>query len=39
MMGDVNCGGAVNSVDALLILRYIVKLSITATSACPQIGP
>ena len=41
LMGDVNCSnpGAVNSVDALLILRANAGLSVTIPVGCPVIKP
>jgi hypothetical protein len=37
VMGDVNCSGAVNAVDALLILRAAAALAITVPPGCPPI--
>jgi titin len=36
--GDVNCDTNVNSVDALLVLRYASGLSVAQTEPCPDIG-
>ena len=36
--GDVDCSNAVNSVDALKILRYVALLSVSQTEPCPDIG-
>jgi dipeptidyl aminopeptidase/acylaminoacyl peptidase len=39
LMGDVNCSGTVNSVDALLILRAVAALSVLIPGGCPGIKP
>src|SRR3990170_3865592 len=36
--GDVNCGGAVDAVDALLILRHVAGLPVSLPPGCPPIG-
>jgi titin len=36
--GDVNCDNLVNSVDALLVLRFGAGLSVNQTQPCPVIG-
>jgi Tol biopolymer transport system component len=36
--GDVNCSGDVEVVDALQILRYMVKLPVFQQEPCPDIG-
>ncbi len=38
-MGDVNCSGNVNSVDALLILRAVAGLPVSIPPGCPPIKP
>jgi hypothetical protein len=37
-MGDVDCSGVVNSVDALLILRHSAGLSVTQGEPCSDVG-
>jgi len=39
VVGDVNCSGAVNAVDALFILRYAAALPNNLPPGCPPIGP
>jgi hypothetical protein len=39
LMGDVNCSGGVNSVDALLILRTTAGLVASIPQDCPAIKP
>jgi hypothetical protein len=36
--GDVDCNGAVNSVDALKVLRFVAQLSVAQGPDCPEIG-
>ena len=36
--GDVDCNGAVTSVDALKELRHVAQLSVSQTEPCPDIG-
>jgi hypothetical protein len=36
--GNVDCGGGINSVDALKVLRYAAGLSVTQTEPCPDPG-
>jgi hypothetical protein len=36
--GDVDCSGAVNSVDALKVLRYASALGYGQTEPCEKIG-
>lgn len=36
--GDVDCSGAVDSVDALKILRYVAGLPVAQNPGCPGIG-
>jgi hypothetical protein len=36
--GDVDCGGAVNSADALKTLRYIAGLPVDQLEPCPDVG-
>jgi hypothetical protein len=38
LSGDVDCSGAVNSVDALKISRHIAGLDVAQTQPCPGIG-
>ena len=38
MKGDANCDGAVNSVDALGVLRHVAGLSVSQEAGCPEIG-
>jgi hypothetical protein len=38
LYGDANCDGAVNSVDALLVLRWKAGLSVNQVQPCPTIG-
>jgi hypothetical protein len=38
LMGDVDCSGTVNSVDALKVLRFTVDLSVSQSEPCPDIG-
>ncbi|HSP55821.1 MAG TPA: hypothetical protein VLS25_09555 [Dehalococcoidia bacterium] len=38
LQGDVDCNGAVNSVDALKVLRSVVQLSVVREAGCPVIG-
>jgi Tol biopolymer transport system component len=38
LWGDVNCSGDVEAVDALQILRHLVKLSVLQQEPCPDIG-
>jgi len=35
--GNVDCGGGINSVDALKLLRHNASLSVTQTDPCPDI--
>jgi hypothetical protein len=37
-MGDVDCSGVVNSVDALLILRHSAGLGVTQGEPCSDVG-
>jgi hypothetical protein len=37
-MGDVDCSGVVNSVDALLILRHSAGLGVTQGEPCADVG-
>jgi len=37
-VGDVDCNGIVNSVDALKVLRFVAGLSVTQTEPCPDIS-
>lgn len=36
--GDVDCQGAVNSADAIRVLRYVGQLSVSQQPGCPVIG-
>lgn len=36
--GDVDCNGAVNSVDGLKVLQHVAGLPVQQTQPCPQIG-
>ncbi len=36
--GNVKCDGAIDSVDALFILRYVAMLPVTLPPGCPAIG-
>jgi hypothetical protein len=36
--GNVDCGGGINSVDALKVLRYAAGLSVSQTEPCADIG-
>jgi hypothetical protein len=36
--GDVDCGGTVNSIDALKILRATIALSVSQAEPCEDIG-
>ncbi len=36
--GNVNCDGAVTSVDALQVLRHVAGLQVNQNPGCPQIG-
>jgi hypothetical protein len=36
--GDVQCDSDVDSVDALMILRYVTGLSVTQNEPCPEVG-
>jgi len=38
LWGDVNCSGDVEAVDALQILRHLVKLAVLQQEPCPDIG-
>jgi hypothetical protein len=38
LWGDVNCSGDVEAVDALQILRHLVRLSVLQQEPCPDIG-
>jgi hypothetical protein len=38
LMGDVDCDGDVDAVDALKILRFVVGLPVSQTEPCPDIG-
>jgi hypothetical protein len=38
LVGDLNCSGAVNSIDALLALRTTVNLPVNLPVGCPPIG-
>jgi hypothetical protein len=38
LQGDVDCNGAVNSVDALKVLRSVAQLSVVREAGCPVIG-
>lgn len=37
-MGDVDCNGSVNAIDALKVLRYTINLSVAQAPGCPPIG-
>jgi hypothetical protein len=37
-LGDVDCSGAINSVDALKLLRSNAALSVSQTEPCPDVG-
>ena len=37
-VGDVDCSGAVDAVDALKTLRHVAGLSVSQTEPCPDIG-
>jgi hypothetical protein len=37
VFGDVDCDAAVNSVDALKILRYVVGLTVSQPQGCSPI--
>ena len=37
-VGDVDCSGAVDAVDALKILRHVAGLSVSQNEPCPDIG-
>jgi hypothetical protein len=37
-VGDVDCTGSANSVDALKILRYVAQLSVSQTEPCDDIN-
>jgi hypothetical protein len=37
-LGDVDCTAAVNSVDALKVLRYVAALSVAQTEPCLDMG-
>jgi hypothetical protein len=36
--GNVDCGGGINSIDALKVLRYSAGLSVSQAPGCPLIG-
>ncbi len=36
--GDVDCGGGINPVDALKVLRSDAGLSVNKAPGCPEIG-
>jgi hypothetical protein len=38
-MGDVNCSGVVNSVDALKVLRAVAGFSVLKPVGCPEVKP
>ncbi len=38
LSGDVDCGGAVNAIDALKLLRHVAGLDVAQTEPCPDIG-
>jgi hypothetical protein len=38
LQGDVDCTSAVNSVDALKLLRHVASLSVSQNEPCPNIG-
>jgi hypothetical protein len=38
LWGDVNCSGDVEAVDALQILRHLVRLPVLQQEPCPDIG-
>jgi hypothetical protein len=38
LWGDVNCDGDVEAVDALKILRHVVRLAVSQEEPCPDIG-
>ena len=38
-MGDVDCDGDVDSVDALKVLRHVASLSVAQTEPCRDLGP
>jgi len=38
LVGDVDCNGTVNSVDALKLLRYVAGLTVSQQPGCPPIG-
>lgn len=37
-LGDVDCAGAVDAVDALKILRHVASLPVTQAPGCAHIG-
>jgi hypothetical protein len=38
VQGDVDCGGGVNAVDALKVLRHSASLPVTQSEPCPDLG-
>jgi CSLREA domain-containing protein len=38
LKGDVDCSGAINSVDSLKLLRFGAALTVAQTEPCPNIG-
>jgi hypothetical protein len=38
LWGDVDCDGDVDAVDALKILRHVVRLAVSQEEPCPDIG-
>jgi hypothetical protein len=38
LSGDVDCSGAVNSIDALKLSRHVAGLSVSQTEPCPDVG-
>ena len=38
LSGDVDCSGAVNSIDALKLSRHVAGLSVAQMQPCPAIG-
>jgi hypothetical protein len=38
LQGDVDCDNAVNATDALKLMRYVARLTVSQQPACPDIG-
>ncbi|HSP55227.1 MAG TPA: hypothetical protein VLS25_06515 [Dehalococcoidia bacterium] len=35
---DINCGGSIDAIDALFVLRHVAQLPVNLAQGCPEIG-